>query len=76
MEGLFIIVGVLTDNCLDSCRSRLASWNKTEFGHMGRQITWLEKELQALEQSLLQDLEQIHEVHKALNYWLDAENTM
>ena len=51
MDGLCKTGGASLDNCLDSCRSRLTIWNKTEFGHVGRQIAWLERELQALEQN-------------------------
>ena len=73
---LYKTIGTSITNYLDSCKARLETWNKTEFGHVGRQITRLEKELQALEQNPQQHVEQIHEVRKALNCWLDAENTM
>ena len=76
MEGLYKTIGTLITNFLDSCKARLETWNKIEFGHIGRQITRLEKELQALEQNPQLHVEQIHEVRKALNCWLDAENTM
>ena len=58
-EGLYKIVGVPITNCLDSCRAHLAHWNKTEFGHVGRQITRLEKELQVLEHNPQHNFEQI-----------------
>ena len=49
---------------------------QTEFGHVGRQITQLEKELQVLEHNPQHNFEQIQSVRKSLNSWLDAENTM
>ncbi|KAL0001943.1 hypothetical protein SO802_015724 [Lithocarpus litseifolius] len=76
MEGLYQPNGTQISNCLDSCRTCLSSWNKTKFGHVGRQITRLEKELQTLEQHHRPNHEHIEEVRKALNCWLDAENTM
>lgn len=51
-EGLYKTVGIPITNCLNSYKAQLAYWNKTEFGHMGRQITRLEKELQVLEHNL------------------------
>ncbi|XP_075665752.1 uncharacterized protein LOC142635493 [Castanea sativa] len=76
LEGLCKPNGSQITNCLDSCKARLSSWNKNEFGHVGRQIARLEKELQVLEQNPLHNFEHIQEVRKALNCWLDAENTM
>ena len=76
MEGLYNPYGAPISNCLESCRARLSAWNKTEFGHVGRQIARLEKELQSLEQHHHPNHEKIEEVRKALNCWLDAENTM
>nr|POF20769.1 hypothetical protein CFP56_73574 [Quercus suber] len=69
MEGLYKTEGTQITNCLDSCRDRLTSWNKLEFGHVGRQITRLEQELQALDHQPQQNLERIQEVHKALDCW-------
>nr|POF15934.1 hypothetical protein CFP56_42759 [Quercus suber] len=76
MEGLYKTEGTQITNCLDSCRDRLTSWNKLEFGHVGRQIARLEQELQALDHQPQQNLERIQEVRKALDCWLDIENTM
>ena len=33
----------------NSCRDRLVSWNKMEFGHVRRKIAGLQKQLQSLE---------------------------
>lgn len=76
MERLYKTEGMPITNCLDSCRAHLTSWNKLEFGHVGHQITWLEKKLQALDQQPQQNLDRIQEVCKALDCWLDTENTM
>lgn len=51
LEGLYKPNGSQITNCLDSCKARLSSWNKNEFGYVGRQIARLEKELQVLEQN-------------------------
>ncbi|KAK9991336.1 hypothetical protein SO802_026321 [Lithocarpus litseifolius] len=51
MEGLYKPVGSPITNCFNNCKERLETWNKTEFGHVERQITRLEKKLQALEQN-------------------------
>ncbi|XP_030938373.1 uncharacterized protein LOC115963506 [Quercus lobata] len=64
MEGLYNPNGAPS---LESCRARLSTWNKTEFGHVGRQIARLEKELQSLEQHHHPNHEKIEEVRKALN---------
>ena len=65
-------------NCIDICRSRLQVWNKMEFGHVGRKISGLEKQLKRLE--LLPGTKEIDdeimEVRKGLNIWLDADSTM
>ena len=76
MEGLYKPDGVQITNCLDSCRARLSAWNKLEFGHVKWQIERLENSLQHLEQHPERNFEQIQEVHRSLNYWLDVENTM
>ena len=34
---------------MESCQNRLVSWNKLEFGHVGRKILKLQKRLQWLE---------------------------
>nr|POE92969.1 hypothetical protein CFP56_48115 [Quercus suber] len=62
MEGLYNPNGAPISNCLESCRARLSAWNKTEFGHVGKQIARLEKELQSLEQHPHPNHEKIEEV--------------
>nr|POF16853.1 hypothetical protein CFP56_17421 [Quercus suber] len=72
MEGLYKPDGAQITNCLDSCRAHLSAWNKLEFGHVKRQIERLEKSLHHLEQHPERNFEQIQEVLRSLNYWLDA----
>ena len=37
-------------NYIEECRTALVSWNKNTFGHVGRKISFLQKELQYLEE--------------------------
>ena len=77
-EDLYKPDGHPMTNFLKSCRDRILTWNKFEFGHMGQRIDSLQKRLQALDllpSNSTTDTE-IREVHSALNVWLDAKNTM
>ena len=76
MKRLYQPNGAQISNFLDSCQTRLSAWNKIEFGHVGSQISRLEKELQMLEQHHQPNHEHIEEVHKAPNCWLDTNITM
>ena len=76
LEGLYKPNGAQITNCLDSCRAKLSTWNKTNFGHVRRQVDRLTKKLQALERQPINNEDEIHEVYKALNCWLNVENTM
>ena len=49
-------------------------WNKSDFGHVRRQVDRLTKKLQALERQPISNEDEIHEVCKALNCWLDADD--
>ena len=77
-EGLCKPSGSPFTNCINNCRTRLQVWNKTEFGHIGRKIASLEKRIQRLEllNGSKEIADEIMEVRKALNIWLDAESTM
>lgn len=46
-EGLCKQGGVQFENYMESCRARLVSWNKLEFGHVGRKIAEIQKRLQS-----------------------------
>lgn len=63
-------------NCLDSCRTHLFAWNKLAFGLVKWQIEKLENSLQHLKQHPQRNFDQIQEVRKSLNYWLNVENKM
>ena len=75
-KGLYKPDGAAITNCHATCHDQLTAWNKLEFGHVKRQIERLENSLQHLEQHPERNFEQIQEVHRSLNYWLDVENTM
>ncbi|XP_075666081.1 uncharacterized protein LOC142635915 [Castanea sativa] len=76
LEGLYKPNGVQITNCLDSCDNRLQTWNKVEFGHVGKQIARLEKKLQFLERDPKLHENEIQATRRDINCWLDAENTM
>ena len=77
-EGLCKPSGSPFTNCINNCRTRLQVWNKIEFGHIGRKIASLEKRIQRLEllNGSKEIADEIMEVRKALNIWLDADSTM
>ena len=77
-EGFSKPDGLPIKNCLEICRARLQTWNKTEYGHVGCKIQHLHKKLQMLENQAhcVETDREIFEVRKMLNTWLDAENTM
>ncbi|XP_050289689.1 uncharacterized protein LOC126727821 [Quercus robur] len=52
-EGLYKLGGDPITNCHASCRDRLTTWNKHDFGHVGNMITKLNQKLQVLEIILL-----------------------
>ncbi|XP_050290338.1 uncharacterized protein LOC126728582 [Quercus robur] len=64
--------------CMDECRSALQSWNKTNFGHVGRKIASLSKKLQWLEclPGGVANMEEINETKGELIRMLSAEEVM
>ena len=64
--------------CMDEYRSSLQSWNKTNFGHVGRKIASLSKKLQWLEclPGGVTNMEEIHDTKGELNRMLSAEEEM
>nr|POE57483.1 hypothetical protein CFP56_06550 [Quercus suber] len=65
-------------HCLEECRTSLTKRNKHSFGHIGKQITELQKKLQLLEnlrgsESVLED---IYNMKMELNRWLNVEEEM
>ena len=49
------------ERCLERCRVDLSAWNKSEFGHVGRKISNLQRRLEGLE-LLPASTEQIREL--------------
>ena len=77
-EGMMISTGGVLENFLGQCHVSLEARHKREFGHVGRKIVELQKQLEWLE---LQPLS--HEINKELkgvriklNCWLEKENNI
>ena len=64
--------------CMDECSSSLQSWNRTNFGHVGRKIASLSKKLQWLECLLggEANMEEIHDTKGEINKLLSPEEVM
>ncbi|KAK9990470.1 hypothetical protein SO802_025455 [Lithocarpus litseifolius] len=76
LEGLHKPNRAKIINFLDNCKNRLQTWNKVEFGHVGKQIAQLEKKLQFLEKDPQLRENYIQATRRDINCWLNAENTM
>ncbi|XP_075650222.1 uncharacterized protein LOC142620797 [Castanea sativa] len=76
--------GVISDpmfpihSCLESCCARLTAWNQTEFGHMDKKISQLQKHLEWLEvqKTSRETIHDRRETRVQLNCWLDKEGAM
>ena len=64
--------------CLEECQSSLRSWNTHTFGHVGKQVAYLQRKLQMLEnmKATGTDLEVVHATKVELNRWLGIEEKM
>lgn len=64
--------------CMEICRAKLEGWNKTEFGHVGRKISELQKHLEWIElQPTTLDIAQLmRNTRIELNGWLEKEDAM
>lgn len=71
LESIFI-------KCLEECRLSLTTWNKNNFGHMGRKVVSLQKKLQWLEcqNDALMNMEEVQKTKLELNKILDLEEIM
>lgn len=59
---------------IESCRDRLVSWNKLEFGHVGRKIAELQKKFQILELQSGSNINgEVDEVRRALDGWIQKQ---
>ncbi|KAL4627161.1 hypothetical protein ACB092_05G147900 [Castanea dentata] len=65
-------------NCIEECHTSLVSWNKNTFGHVGRNISFLQKKLQCLEERRSNNavMEEIQGTKMKLNKMLMAEEDM
>ena len=63
---------------MEICRAKLEGWNKTEFGHVGRKISELQKHLEWIElQPTTLDIAQLmRNTRIELNGWLEKEDAM
>ena len=77
-EGMVTNIGSMLGSCLEKSRVRLENWNKTEFGHVARKVTELQKRLEWLElQPSSPDINrELLSTHVELNCWLDKEDDM
>ena len=73
LEALFPVV-----SCLESCRSRLDAWNQSEFRHVAKQISQLQKHLEWLElqPTSTDPIRSLRETRVELNCWLDKGDDM
>lgn len=60
---------------LEECRSSLTIWNKNNFGHMGRKVAYLQKQLQRLkcQSDALVTMEEVQSTKIELKKMLDIE---
>ena len=77
-EGLCMAFGHPILSCMEECRSRLERWNQTEYGHVGKKISQLQKRLESLEllPSSPKVIQELRETRVNLNCWLDREDAM
>ena len=77
-EGKLTSSGCMLGSCLEKCRSKLETWNKMEFGHVGRRVTEVQKRLEWIElqppsPAINQELKR---TRVELNCWLEKEADM
>ena len=77
-EGMVTNIGSMLGSCLEKSRVRLENWNKTEFGHVARKVSELQKRIEWLElQPSSPDINcELLSTHVELNCWLDKEDDM
>ena len=77
-EGKVTNTGSMLGSCLEKSRAKLETWNKTEFGHVGRKVTELQKRLEWLElQPSSPDINhELKSTRVELNCWLEKEDDM
>ena len=77
-EGLSMGPEFLILHCMDSCCTQLELWNKNVFGHVGKNITKLKKQLEWLELQLAttENIMAMRDTRVELNCWLDKEDSI
>lgn len=77
-EGKAINLDCPLTLCLDRCRARLEDWNKVEFGHVGKTIVDLQKNLEWLERQPMspENIRSMRATQVNLNCWLEKEDSM
>lgn len=77
-EGLAANREYVLGKCLESCRATLETWNKEEFGHVGRRIAELQKHLECLELQPASPIRirDIKATRIELNGWLEKEGAI
>lgn len=64
--------------CLNSCKSKLEAWNRSEFGRVGKEVARLQKQLEwlKLQPTDASVIQRIRETRSELNCWLEKESLM
>ena len=77
-EGLTSTSNYPLVSCLDQCKVRLEAWNKTEFRHVGKKITALQKHLEWLELQLAspRNIQYMRNIRMELNGWHEKKGAM
>ena len=77
-EGLSLRADYTLGKCMEICRTRLEGWNKTEFSHVSRKISELQKRLEWIElQPTTPNIAQLmRNTRIELNGWLEKEDAM
>ena len=77
-KGLIMAQEYVLNNYLEKCRSRLDTWNKLEFGHVGRKVAELQSWLEWLKQqpSSHEMIQALRSTWIDLNYWLEKEDSL
>ena len=77
-EGMVTNIGIMLGSCLEKSWVRLENWNKTEFGHVAKKVSELQKRLEWLElqPSSPNINRELLSTHVELNCWLDKDDDM
>ena len=78
VKGLISVEGNVLQNYLKQCRSSLDDWNKKVFGHVGKKVVKLQKNVEWLElqPSSTKTSQVLRSTRSKLNSWLDKEDAI